>query len=82
MGAAYEWNITRKRKITDMKVLVTGACGNAGQAVCRVLAANGIEIWMADRTPPAREDAAYSLSFSFARGESKEVFLSSLRKRC
>ena len=40
-----------------MKVLVTGACGNAGQAVCRALAITGAEIRMADMTPPAREDA-------------------------
>ena len=40
-----------------MKVLVTGACGNAGQAVCRALAATGASVRMADMTPPAREDA-------------------------
>lgn len=41
-----------------MKVLVTGACGNAGQAVCRALAATGAEIRMADVMPPAKADAA------------------------
>ena len=41
-----------------MKVLVTGACGNAGQAICRALAATGAKIRMADMTSPAKEDAA------------------------
>ncbi len=40
-----------------MKVLVTGACGNAGQAVCRALAATGATVRMADMIPPAKEDA-------------------------
>ena len=40
-----------------MKVLVTGAAGNAGQAVCRALAKTGVEVRMADVMPPAREDA-------------------------
>ena len=35
-----------------MKVLVTGASGNAGQATCRALAAAGVEFRMADVTPP------------------------------
>lgn len=35
-----------------MKVLVTGAAGNAGQAVCQALAATGVEIRMADVMPP------------------------------
>ena len=35
-----------------MKVLVTGAAGNAGQATCRALAAAGMEVRMADGTPP------------------------------
>ena len=35
-----------------MKVLVTGAAGNAGQATCRALAAAGYEVRMADVAPP------------------------------
>lgn len=42
-----------------MKVLVTGAAGNAGQAVCRALAAAGAQIRMADVTPPPKECAAF-----------------------
>ncbi len=38
-----------------MKVLVTGAAGNAGQATCRALAATGAEIRMADVMPPPAE---------------------------
>jgi nucleoside-diphosphate-sugar epimerase len=40
------------------KVLVTGASGNAGQAVCRLLAAQGYTLRMADVAPPAAEDRA------------------------
>src|SRR5690242_17290077 len=37
-----------------MKVLITGAAGNAGQAVCRAAAAAGFELRMADMAnPPA-----------------------------
>ena len=35
-----------------MRVLVTGAAGNAGQAVCRALSNDGWEVRMADVTPP------------------------------
>lgn len=35
-----------------MKVLVTGAAGNAGQATCRALAKAGFEIRLADVAPP------------------------------
>ena len=38
-----------------MKVLVTGAAGNAGQATCMALAKTGAEIRMADVTPPPPE---------------------------
>lgn len=41
-----------------MKVLITGAAGNAGQAVCRALAGTGVEIRMADVTAPAPQDRA------------------------
>lgn len=40
-----------------MKVLVTGAAGNAGQATCLALAATGAEIRMADVMPPPAEYA-------------------------
>lgn len=40
-----------------MKVLVTGAAGNAGQVTCRALAAAGMEIRMADVAAPP-EDVA------------------------
>lgn len=40
-----------------MKVLVTGASGNAGQAVCRALATEGWEVRMADVTPPPTDCA-------------------------
>lgn len=39
-----------------MKVLVTGASGNGGQAVCRALASAGFEVRMADVAPPSAED--------------------------
>ncbi|MCX6378585.1 MAG: NAD(P)-dependent oxidoreductase [Armatimonadetes bacterium] len=39
-----------------MRVLITGAVGNAGQAVCRTLAGTGVEIRMADVMPPAKEE--------------------------
>ena len=35
-----------------MKVLVTGASGNGGQAVCRLLASQGYSVRMADVAPP------------------------------
>ena len=35
-----------------MKILVTGAGGNAGQAVCRKIAASGFALKMADTVPP------------------------------
>ncbi len=35
-----------------MRVLVTGASGNAGQVVCRELQAAGVQLRMADVTPP------------------------------
>lgn len=41
----------------NTKVLVTGATGNAGQAVCRMLAAAGYLLRMADMTAPRAEDA-------------------------
>ena len=41
-----------------MKVLVTGAAGNAGQAVCRALAATGATVRMADVTAPPKENTA------------------------
>jgi nucleoside-diphosphate-sugar epimerase len=40
-----------------MKVLVTGAAGNAGQATCRALAGIGANIRLADVTPPPRDVA-------------------------
>lgn len=42
-----------------MKVLVTGAAGNAGQAVCRRLTAIQARIRMADMAPPSTEEAGY-----------------------
>jgi len=39
-----------------MRVVVTGACGVAGQVVCRDLVAAGYEVRLADIAPPARED--------------------------
>lgn len=41
-----------------MKVLVTGASGNAGQATCRALASAGFDFRMADVVPPPVELAA------------------------
>ena len=38
-----------------MKVLVTGAAGNAGQAICKALAATGAQIRMADVIPPPQD---------------------------
>jgi nucleoside-diphosphate-sugar epimerase len=43
-----------------MKVLVTGASGNGGQAVCRALLQAGHEVRMADVFPPAVEDLKYA----------------------
>lgn len=40
-----------------MKVLVTGAAGNAGQVVCRALAATGVDVRMADTMAPPAENA-------------------------
>jgi nucleoside-diphosphate-sugar epimerase len=39
-----------------MKILVTGASGNGGQAVCRMLSESGYEVRMADVMPPHAED--------------------------
>jgi nucleoside-diphosphate-sugar epimerase len=39
-----------------MKVLVTGASGNGGQAVCRALQHAGFQVRMADVAPPSAED--------------------------
>jgi nucleoside-diphosphate-sugar epimerase len=41
-----------------MRVLVTGASGNAGQATCRALTSAGIDFRMADVAPPPAEIAA------------------------
>ncbi len=41
-----------------MKVLVTGASGNAGQAVCRLLVAEGFDVRRADVAPPLNDDLA------------------------
>ena len=41
-----------------MKILVTGAAGNAGQAVCRLLHDGGYDIRRADVAPPLRDDLA------------------------
>lgn len=42
--------------LAGKKVLVTGAAGNAGQAVCRALAQAGCALRMADVAPPAPQD--------------------------
>ena len=42
-----------------MKVLVTGASGNAGQAVCRVLVEEGFDVRRADVAPPLNDDLAH-----------------------
>jgi len=39
-----------------MRVVVTGACGVAGQVVCRDLVAAGYKVRLADIAPPAPED--------------------------
>ncbi|KRE34239.1 NAD-dependent epimerase/dehydratase family protein [Paenibacillus sp. Soil724D2] len=39
-----------------MKVLVTGAAGNGGQAVCRALIQAGFSVRMADVMPPSADD--------------------------
>lgn len=41
-----------------MKILVTGASGNAGQAVCRALNQGGFEVRMADMAPAPPENRA------------------------
>jgi nucleoside-diphosphate-sugar epimerase len=41
-----------------MKVLVTGAAGNAGQATCRLLVEQGFTVRQADATGPAEENRA------------------------
>lgn len=38
-----------------MKVLVTGAAGNAGQAICQALVETGVEVRMADVAPPPND---------------------------
>src|SRR4051812_38543322 len=51
-----------------MRVLVTGAAGNAGQVVCRELAAAGWEVRMADvMTPPP----AYAGCGTFVRCDTR-----------
>lgn len=42
-----------------MKVLVTGASGNAGQAVCRQLVEEGFDVRRCDVAPPAHDDLAH-----------------------
>lgn len=42
--------------LAGKKILVTGATGNAGQAVCRALAQSGCTVRMADVAPPAPQD--------------------------
>ena len=39
-----------------MRVLVTGASGNAGQAVCRLLVEQGYDVRRADAAPPPADD--------------------------
>ncbi len=39
-----------------MKVLVTGASGNAGQAICRLLVDEGFDVRRADVAPPPHDD--------------------------
>ena len=39
-----------------MKVLVTGAAGNGGQAVCKALVQAGYSVRMADIMPPIADD--------------------------
>ena len=51
-----------------MRVLVTGASGNAGQAVCRALARDDWEVRMADVTPPP---SAYADSGVFVRCDTR-----------
>ncbi|BDI32159.1 oxidoreductase [Capsulimonas corticalis] len=41
-----------------MKILVTGAAGNAGQAVCALLRQEGYDIRRADVAPPSRDELA------------------------
>lgn len=42
-----------------MKVLVTGAAGNAGQVVCRSLVDEGFDVRRCDIAPPASDDLAH-----------------------
>lgn len=42
-----------------MKVLVTGAAGNAGQVVCRSLVEEGFDVRRCDIAPPASDDLAH-----------------------
>ena len=51
-----------------MKVLVTGAAGNAGQTVCRALASDGWSVRMADVMPPP---AAYADCGEFVRCDTR-----------
>lgn len=43
--------------LQGLTVLVTGAAGNAGQAVCRALAEAGCALRLADVAPPPTDDA-------------------------
>jgi len=42
-----------------MKVLVTGASGNAGQATCRLLVREGFDVRRCDVAPPLHDDLAH-----------------------
>jgi len=44
--------------LQGVTVLVTGAAGNGGRAICRALAATGCTLRLADVAPPPTEDAA------------------------
>ncbi len=53
-----------------MKVLVTGASGNAGQATCRLLKDAGYDVRRADVAPPAADDLA---GMEFVRCDTRTV---------
>lgn len=53
-----------------MKVLVTGAAGNAGQATCRLLQESGYDVRRADVAPPARDDTP---GLEFVRCDTRTV---------
>jgi nucleoside-diphosphate-sugar epimerase len=46
----------RERGRYQMKVLITGAAGNGGQAISKALAQEGFDIRMADVVPPSSDD--------------------------